>query len=105
MASAYRGLVTGLKAILASYGGCPWLPKFDNNPLIATNFLTSCLSKPFEFATDVNSQEDIKAYLLVFMEDNGPEGFIRAISHVARAKGMTEVAEKPVLAGRVYTAL
>ena len=51
-------------------------------------------TKPFEFAADVNSQEDVEAYLSVFMEENGPEGFIRALGHVARAKGMTEVAAK-----------
>ena len=51
-------------------------------------------TKPFEFAADVNSQADVEAYLSVFMEENGPEGFIRALGHIARAKGMTEVAAK-----------
>jgi probable addiction module antidote protein len=54
----------------------------------------SIKTKPFEFAADVNSKADIEAYLAIFLEENGEDGFIRALGHVARAKGMTEVAEK-----------
>lgn len=49
-------------------------------------------TKPFEFAQHVETEEDIRAYLLTFLEEDGAEGFIDALGHVARKKGMTAIA-------------
>jgi len=46
----------------------------------------SITTKPFEFAGGVDNEADIEAYLAV--------GLVRALGHVARKKGMTEVANK-----------
>ena len=54
----------------------------------------SITTKPFEFAGGVDNEADIEAYLAVFLEENGPEGLVRALGHIARKKGMTEVANK-----------
>ena len=49
-------------------------------------------TKPYEFAQHVETEEDIKAYLSTFLEEDGPQGFIDALGHLARKKGMTEIA-------------
>lgn len=49
-------------------------------------------TKPYQFAQHVDSPEEIKAYLTAFLEEDGPQGFIDALGHVARKKGMTEIA-------------
>lgn len=49
-------------------------------------------TKPYEFAQHVETEEDIRAYLSAFLEDDGPQGFIDALGHLARKKGMTEIA-------------
>ena len=49
-------------------------------------------TKPYEFAQHVDTEEDIKAYLSAFLEEDGPQGFIDALGHLARKKGMTEIA-------------
>jgi probable addiction module antidote protein len=49
-------------------------------------------TKPYEFAQHVETEEDIKAYLSAFLEEDGPEGFIDALGHLARKKGMTKIA-------------
>ena len=48
--------------------------------------------KPYEFAQHVETEEDIKAYLITFLEEDGPQGFIDALGYLARKKGMTEIA-------------
>ena len=52
----------------------------------------SVKTKPYEFAQHVETEEDIKAYLSAFLEEDGPQGFIDALGHLARKKGMTEIA-------------
>lgn len=49
-------------------------------------------TKPYEFAQHVETVEDIKLYLSLFLEEDGVEGFIDALGHIARKKGMTEIA-------------
>jgi probable addiction module antidote protein len=49
-------------------------------------------TEPYEFAEHVETVEDIKLYLSIFFEEDGAEGFISALGHLARKKGMTEVA-------------
>ena len=49
-------------------------------------------TKPYEFAQHVETMEDIKLYLSLFLEEDGAEGFIDALGHLARKKGMTEIA-------------
>ena len=49
-------------------------------------------TKPYEFALHVETKEDIKAYLSAFLEEDGAEGFIDALGHLAKKKGMTEIA-------------
>ncbi len=49
-------------------------------------------TKPYEFAQHVETEEDIKAYLSAFLEEDGPQGFIDALGHLARKRGMTEIA-------------
>ena len=49
-------------------------------------------TKSYEFAQHVETEEDIKAYLSAFLEEDGPQGFIDALGYLARKKGMTEIA-------------
>ena len=49
-------------------------------------------TKPYEFAQHVETEDDIKAYLSAFLEEDGAEGFINALGHLAKKKGMTEIA-------------
>ena len=49
-------------------------------------------TKPYEFAQHVETEEEIKAYLSAFLEEDGPQGFIDALGHLARKKGMTAIA-------------
>ena len=44
-------------------------------------------TKPYEFAQHVETEEDIRAYLSAFLEEDGPEGFIDALGYLARKKG------------------
>ncbi|MCA9998246.1 MAG: putative addiction module antidote protein [Anaerolineales bacterium] len=54
-------------------------------------------TKPYEFAQHVETEEDIKAYLSAFLEEDGPQGFIDALGHLVRKKGMTEIARIAVV--------
>jgi len=60
----------------------------------------------FDPAEFLNSDEMIAHYLTFAMEDPNPDVFLSALSDVARAKGMTAIAEKTGL-GResLYKAL
>ncbi len=51
-------------------------------------------TKPYEFAGCVDNDEDVKAYLAIFFEENGADGLVRALGHIAKKRGMTEVAKK-----------
>jgi probable addiction module antidote protein len=61
---------------------------------------------PFDAAEYLDTPEVMAAYLTACMEDDTPGLFMAALSDVARAKGMTEVARKSGL-GResLYKAL
>lgn len=39
-------------------------------------------TKPYEFAQHVETEEDIKAYLSAFLEEDGLQGFIDALGHL-----------------------
>ena len=43
---------------------------------------------------DTNSQQEISKYLQDFFNSDGIEGFIDALGHITRRKGMTEIANK-----------
>lgn len=49
-------------------------------------------TKPYEFAQHVETEEDIKAYLSAFLEEDGPQGFLDALGYLVRKKGMTPIA-------------
>ncbi len=61
---------------------------------------------PFDIADYLDTPEIMTEFLAACLEDENPEVFIAALSTVARAKGMTEVAKKSGL-GResLYKAL
>ena len=48
-------------------------------------------TKPFEFAKDVDSAEDVALYLSIFLEENGVQGLIDGLRHLAKAKGMSAI--------------
>lgn len=61
---------------------------------------------PFDPADFLASQDDIVAYLKVWMEDGSPQEIARAIGDVARSKGMTEIAKATGLGRQaLYNAL
>lgn len=51
-------------------------------------------TKKFDASKYLDSPEAIKEYLEIMLEENGIEGFQRALGHVAKAHGMTEIAKK-----------
>ena len=51
-------------------------------------------TKPFEFATDVESKEDVALYLSIFLEENGVDGLTQALQYLAKAKGMSQLAKE-----------
>jgi probable addiction module antidote protein len=61
---------------------------------------------PFDIADYLDTPEVMAEFLAACLEDENPEVFIAALSTVARAKGMSEVAKKSGL-GResLYKAL
>jgi len=50
-------------------------------------------TKLFDVSQYLDSPEAIQEYLEIMLEENGIEGFLRALGHVAKAKGMTAIAE------------
>nr|MDB1145297.1 putative addiction module antidote protein [Alcaligenaceae bacterium] len=50
-------------------------------------------TKPFEAAEFLESEEDMVSYLQAVMEERNLELFRLALSDIAKAKGMTELAE------------
>lgn len=60
----------------------------------------------FEIADYLDSDEMIAEFLTAALEDDNPEVFIAALGHVAKAKGMSEIARETGL-GResLYKAL
>lgn len=51
-------------------------------------------TRPFDAARYLKNDEMMAAYLASVLEDGTPEEFIQALNTVARAKGMSELAEK-----------
>ncbi len=49
-------------------------------------------TKPFEFAKDVDSAEDVALYLSIFLEENGVQGLVDALRNIPKAKGMSALA-------------
>jgi len=47
-------------------------------------------TKSYEFAQHVETKENIREYLMTFLEEDGAQGFIDALEHLARKKRMTE---------------
>lgn len=50
--------------------------------------------EPFDMAGFLDSDEMISEYLTSVLEDEDQEELLAAIGHVARAKGMTDIARK-----------
>lgn len=50
------------------------------------------LSK-FDIADYIKSEEDIASYISAVMEENDPDLFIAALGDIARARGMSKLAE------------
>jgi probable addiction module antidote protein len=48
----------------------------------------------FDMAEELKTQEDIANYLTLVLEENNVDEFAHALGVVARARGMTDVAEK-----------
>lgn len=48
----------------------------------------------FDIADYLDSKEAIREYLSQVLEDGDTDEFLRALGHIARAKGMTEVSNK-----------
>ena len=60
----------------------------------------------FDMAEHLNSDEDMAAYLSIVMEDNDPSLLAAALGDVAKARGMTEIANATGLAREaLYKAL
>ncbi|WP_294951027.1 addiction module antidote protein [Sulfurovum sp.] len=49
---------------------------------------------PFDIAKYLDSDEAIAEYLSQVLEDGDNEEFLRAIGHIAKAKGMTQIAKE-----------
>ena len=49
---------------------------------------------PFDAAEYLETDEDIKIFLQAAADDGTPEDYIHALNTAARAKGMTEIAQK-----------
>ncbi len=48
---------------------------------------------PFDITEYLDSEEAISEYLSQVLEDGDNDEFIRAIGHIAKAKGMAQIAE------------
>ena len=51
-------------------------------------------TKPFEFASNVESKEDMALYLSIFLEENGVDGLTQALQYLAKAKGTSQIAKE-----------
>ncbi|MFT7823789.1 MAG: addiction module antidote protein [Sulfurimonas sp.] len=49
---------------------------------------------PFDIVEYLDSEEAIAEYLSQVLEDGDNEEFLRAIGHIAKAKGMAQIAEE-----------
>ena len=61
---------------------------------------------PWDSAEILDSEETILEYLRAALEENDPEYFAKAVGNVARAKGMTAIAQQTLLGRQsLYKAL
>lgn len=51
-------------------------------------------TRPFDMANYLRSEEEIAEYLRQVLEDNDPAELAAALGHVARARGMTQLAKE-----------
>jgi probable addiction module antidote protein len=51
-------------------------------------------TKKYSASEFIDSPEMAAAYLAVSLEENGMEGFLKALGEVAKAKGMTQVSKE-----------
>lgn len=60
----------------------------------------------FEMAEQLRTEEDIAQYITMVLQDGDTDELIRAVGHIAKARGITQIAEKTGL-GRtsLYKAL
>jgi len=49
--------------------------------------------KDFDIADYLDSEERIAGYLAAVLEEEDPQAFIAALSYVAKARGMTQIAK------------
>jgi len=62
--------------------------------------------KEWDASEYLDSPEMMKEYLRIMLEENGIEGFQRALGDIAKARGMTEIAQKTKLSRQnLYKAL
>ncbi|WP_019894175.1 addiction module antidote protein [Hydrogenovibrio halophilus] len=47
----------------------------------------------FQFAQNVETQEDMALYLSAFLEEGGIDGLLDGLRHLVREKGMSETAQ------------
>ncbi len=63
-------------------------------------------TKPFDASEYLDNPEMIQEYIQVMLEENGIEGFQRALGDVAKAQGMSEISRKTNLSRQnLYKAL
>ena len=61
---------------------------------------------PWDSAEFLNNDETVIEYLTAALEENDPEFFVKAVGNVARAAGMTSIAEETQLSRQsLYKAL
>lgn len=61
---------------------------------------------PWDSAEFLNNDETVIEYLRAALEENDPEFFVKAVGNVARAAGMTSIAEETQLSRQsLYKAL
>ena len=51
-------------------------------------------TRPWDAAEALNTPADIAAYLDAYLEDGTPEELLRALSTIARSRGMSELARQ-----------
>ena len=47
-------------------------------------------TEPYRFTEHVETEDDIKLYLSIFLEEDGEDGFNSALEHLAREKGISK---------------
>lgn len=48
-------------------------------------------TQPFDLSAHLKTDENIREFLDIMLEENGAEGFEQALVHVAKAKGMAHL--------------